>query len=193
MEHGVFYRFNKDATILAVDVNNIIIAGDSPRAVRRFKDNLSSCYGIKDMGNLQWLLGVGIDRDRKKRTISFSQAAYIQNIVKCFEMEDTKLLSIPINPGHNLTKSQQPVSEHNVEEMKNIPYREAIGLLVKFVLERDVGDVQMFRVVGCSGVSEVVGCSGVSEVVRCSDGLWLQLRCCTHNRYGPLFQSIGVV
>ena len=55
---------------------------------------------------------------------------------------------------------------------------------VKFMLERDVGVVRMFG---------VVGCSGVSEVVRCSDGLWLQLRCCAHNRYGPLFQSIGVV
>ena len=37
---------------------------------------------------------------------------------------------------------------------------------VKFVLERDFGVVWIFR---------VVGCSGVSEVVRCSDGLWLQL------------------
>ena len=55
---------------------------------------------------------------------------------------------------------------------------------VKFVLERDVGVVRMFG---------VVGCSGVSEVVRCLDGLWLQLRCCAHNRYGPLFSSIGVV
>ena len=55
---------------------------------------------------------------------------------------------------------------------------------VKFMLECDVGVVRIFGVVGCSGVSEVVGCS---------DGLWLQLRCCAHNRYGPLFQSIGVV
>ena len=107
-----------------------MIAGNSPRAIKRFKDNLSLCYGIKDMGTLQWLLGIGINRDRKNKTISFSQAAYIQKIVKCFEMEDTKLLSIPINPGHNLTKSQQLANEHDTEEMRNVPYRKVIGSLM---------------------------------------------------------------
>ena len=125
VEHTVFYRFN---------VNNITIASDSPRAVRRVNDNLSSRYGIKDMGNLQWLLGIGIDRDRKKRTISFSQVAYIQKIVECFEMEDAKLLLIPISPRHNLIKSQQPVSKHDIEEMKNIPYHKAIGSLMYAVI-----------------------------------------------------------
>ena len=52
VEHTVFYRFNKDATILAIEINDIMIAGNSPRAIKMFKDNLSSCYGIKDMGNL---------------------------------------------------------------------------------------------------------------------------------------------
>ena len=55
---------------------------------------------------------------------------------------------------------------------------------VKFVLERDFGVVRIFGVVGFLEVSEVVGCS---------DGLWLQLWCCAHNRYSPLFRSIGVV
>ena len=88
VEHAVFYRFDQDATILAVDVDDITIAGNSRRAVQRFKDQLSSRYGIKDMGNLCWLLGIGIDRDCKNRTISFSQAAYVQKIVERFSMED---------------------------------------------------------------------------------------------------------
>ena len=76
-EHAVFYDSTKDATILAVDVNDITITGNSPHPIKRFKDNLSSLYEIKDMGNLQWSLGTGIDRDRKNRTISFSQTVYI--------------------------------------------------------------------------------------------------------------------
>ena len=54
-----------------MDVNDITIAENSRRAVQRFKDQLSSHYGTKDMGNLHWLLGIGMDRDRKNRTISF--------------------------------------------------------------------------------------------------------------------------
>ena len=82
VEHAVFYRFDQDTTILAMDVDDITIAGNSHRAVQRFKDQLSSCYGIKDMGNLHWLLGIIIDRDCKNRMIFFSQAAYIQKMVE---------------------------------------------------------------------------------------------------------------
>ena len=53
-------------TILAVDVDDITIARNSPRAIQRFKNDLSSKYGIKD-------IGIKIKRDREKRMISFSQ------------------------------------------------------------------------------------------------------------------------
>ena len=56
--------------ILVVDVDDITITGNSPRAIKWFKDNLSSRYDMKD---IQWLLGIGIERDREKRMISFSQ------------------------------------------------------------------------------------------------------------------------
>ena len=74
--------------ILAVDVDDITIAGNSPRAVKRYKEDLGSQYGIKDMENLQWLLGIGIERNQKNQTISFSQTAYIQEIIEHFEMDD---------------------------------------------------------------------------------------------------------
>ena len=90
--------------------------------MQRFKNKLSSCYGIKDMGNLHWLLGIGIDRDHKNRTISFSQAAYMQKIVEHFKMEDMNPLSIPISPSHNPRKSQLLVSDLNIKEMRHIPY-----------------------------------------------------------------------
>ena len=111
VEHAVFYRFDQGTTILAVDVDDITIAGNSHRAVQIFKDQLSSRYGSKDMGNLCWLLGIGIDRDHKNCTISFSQAAYVQKMVERFGMEDANPLSIPIAPGHNLTQSQSPANE----------------------------------------------------------------------------------
>ena len=73
VEHTMFYQFDKDAMIITVDVDDITIAGNSPRAIKQFKNDLSSRYGIKDMGSIQWLLGIGIERDREKRMISFSQ------------------------------------------------------------------------------------------------------------------------
>ena len=135
----MFYRFDQDVTILAVDVDDITIAGNSHRAVQRFKDQLSSHYGIKDMGNLHWLLGIGIDRDCKNHTISFSQAAYVQKMLECFSMEDANPLSIPIAPGHNLSKSQSPTNDSDIEEMRNMPYQEAVGSLMYAVIATQTG------------------------------------------------------
>ena len=59
--------------------------------------------------------------------ISFSQTAYIQKIVEHFRMENAKPLSVPINPGHNPAKSQSPSDPWGIEEMKHIPYKEAVG------------------------------------------------------------------
>ena len=126
VEQAMFYQFDKDATILVVDVDNITITGNSPRAIKQFKDNLSLRYSIKYIGSLQWLLGIGIERDREKRTISFSQTTYIQMIIECFRMEEAKPLPVPLNPGHNLSKSQLPSDPQEIEEMRCIPYREAI-------------------------------------------------------------------
>ena len=134
MEHALFYRFDEDATILAVDVDDITITGNSLKAVKRFKEDLGSRYGIKDMGNLQWLLGIGIKRDQKNRMISFSQTAYIQKIIEHFEMDDAKPLSIPISPGHNLMKSHSPTDPNDIEDMRCIPYREAVGSLMYVVV-----------------------------------------------------------
>ena len=66
--------------------------------------------------------------------ISFSQTAYIQKIIKHFGMEGAKPLSVPINPGHNLTKSQSPSDPQALEELRCVPYREAIGSLMYVVI-----------------------------------------------------------
>ena len=52
VKHAMFYQFDQDATILAVDVDDITITGNPPRAIKWFKDDLSSRYSIKDMGSL---------------------------------------------------------------------------------------------------------------------------------------------
>ena len=66
--------------------------------------------------------------------ISFSQTTYNQKIVEHFRMEDAKPLSVPINPRHNLTKSQPSSDPQGLKEMKHIPYREAMGSLMCVVI-----------------------------------------------------------
>ena len=43
-------------------------------------------YTLTDKGEATWLLGVALKRDRARRTITLSQALYIQNILKRFSV-----------------------------------------------------------------------------------------------------------
>ena len=49
-------------------------------------------------------------------------------------MDDAKPLSIPINPGHNLTKSHSPIDPNDIKDMRRVPYREAVGSLMYAVV-----------------------------------------------------------
>ena len=51
-----------------------------------------------------------------------------------FDMEDANPLSIPITPGHNLSKSQSSVSNSEIEEMRDVLYWEAVGSLMYAVV-----------------------------------------------------------
>ena len=55
-------------------------------------------------------------------------------MVECFGMEDANPLSIPITPSHNLSKSQSPISEFDIEKMKDVPYWEAVSSLMYAVI-----------------------------------------------------------
>ena len=66
--------------------------------------------------------------------ISFSQTAYIQKIIECFKMDDTKPLLIPISPRHNLTKSHSPTNLNDIKDMRHVPYCKAVGSLMYAVV-----------------------------------------------------------
>ena len=51
--------------ILAVDVDDITIASNSKVGIHRFKDRLGTHYKIKDLGSLNWLLGLEVTRDQE--------------------------------------------------------------------------------------------------------------------------------
>src|SRR5882724_9057852 len=87
VEHAVFYQCDKDDyVIMAVDVDNLSIAGNTRSAIAKFKQQLCAKFKIKDMGELHWLLSIEVKRDCTACTITFSQAAYIERILCCFDL-----------------------------------------------------------------------------------------------------------
>jgi hypothetical protein len=68
--------------------------------------------------------------DKRLKTISLSQEVYINKILKHFNLQDIRLVSMPMNPNTKLSKDQCAISENDKSCMKNVPYRQAIGSLM---------------------------------------------------------------
>ena len=75
------------------------------------------------------MLGIRVGRDRISKTISLSQAAYIDSIIKRFDLLDAPPMQTPIDQKALLSKNQSPSTVHQ-EDMRNVPYREAVSSLM---------------------------------------------------------------
>jgi hypothetical protein len=95
----MFYKHvDGDCIIVAVDVDDLTMTGYSKHVISEFKDQLKLKFKVKDLGELHWLLGIGVQQDRAARTISFSQKAYIETILHHFNLQDANPVSMSLDP-----------------------------------------------------------------------------------------------
>jgi hypothetical protein len=110
-------------------VDDTTITGSSISLNKEFKRRISERFEITDLGSISWLLGLAIERNRTSRTLSISQKSYIETILRRFNLENAKSLSIPMDPNTHFSKDDCPSTDEEVTVMKKVPYREAIGAL----------------------------------------------------------------
>jgi hypothetical protein len=105
----------------------MVVTGNTIAAVQNFKSEISAYYDITDLGEIRWFLGFKIKRDQSARTISINRQAYITSMAQKFGVENGKDIRVPMLPGEVLTKEQCPFTPTQYDQMKKIPYLEAIG------------------------------------------------------------------
>ena len=131
-KHAVFHKHDdNDTLIVAVNIDDLTMAGNTKNTIHKFKDKLCTVLKIKDLGDLHW---IEVKCNCKLCTISFSQHVYIQKIIEKFGLQDAHPLSMPVDPHHKLSQSQSPSTAHQFDDMCNVPYREATGSLMYAVL-----------------------------------------------------------
>ena len=85
---------------------------------------------MNDLGVEKKILGMKICRDRKNRTLTLSQATYIEKVLQCFSTENPKAVSTPL-PGHlKLTKKMCPKTQEEEDKMSKVPYASVVGSLM---------------------------------------------------------------
>ena len=108
---SVFYlQIEVHIIILIIHVDDCIITGSSTKLIADYKVKFNACYALTDLGPVSWLLSLKVTRDCKNRTICLSQTAYINTMLDCFALTNTKPFCSPMVPGIIYSKDDSPSS-----------------------------------------------------------------------------------
>ena len=105
------YRKQDVRIIIPVYVDDMTIAAKSREQYQFVRDELAKHFKLHDLGPTSYLLGVQIERDRSKHSLSLSQRQYIVDVLERFGMSNCSLVKTPIDEHHKLSKTMAPQTE----------------------------------------------------------------------------------
>ena len=125
-DHSVYVRREGEKfMIILVYVDDLVLASNNKPMLQEFKTSMEKEFKMSDLGDAHHFLGLELIRDRKERIIKVRQARYAEDVLRRFNMEDSKPISTPMDPNARLTKSEEVVG---ADEKRW--YRSAVGSLM---------------------------------------------------------------
>ena len=83
--------------MIAIYVYDILLAGKIMKRMNTVKQALSQKFQVKDMGELNYFLGVKVVQDHNAGSVWIGQQSYTESILRKFGMQDAKKIQ---TPGH---------------------------------------------------------------------------------------------
>ena len=114
--------------IVGIYVDDLIIASPSLDQIQFVKNALMIKYSMKDLGELNTIIGIKVIRDRDG--ISMNQGKYIDAIVDRFNMNDAYAAYVPMLSNIKFTSYMDPLYDPIDLTTEDIPYRQAVGALL---------------------------------------------------------------
>jgi len=84
-------------TIIVLYVDDLIIVGSSIDLVNVFKKSIAAQFKIKDLGELKWVLGVEVRRNRQERTLELHQSSYVDQLLERHGMDGCNPVTTPMD------------------------------------------------------------------------------------------------
>jgi hypothetical protein len=82
--------------------------GNNKEIIQDVKTQFSSKFDMKDLSALNFILGMEIKRDWKKRKLWLNQRKYVETILQRFNMQECKPIKVHISIGVKLYVGQCP-------------------------------------------------------------------------------------
>ena len=111
--------------ILALYVDDTVIATNCKRMLADIKGKLCGQFHMEDLGEVKYILGMMVKRDREAGTLTIDQRCYLEGVLQRFGMENCNPVSTPLEPGRQLRKATE-----DDEEVDTHRYQEIVGCLI---------------------------------------------------------------
>ena len=94
-EQAVYTRGNTNTRIIVgVYVDDLIVTGEDPVAIKNFKKQMMGEFEMSDLGFLTYYLGIEVER--QKAGITIKQSAYAKKVLNQFGMASCNPVKIPM-------------------------------------------------------------------------------------------------
>ena len=133
------YLYSNGSTILwvAVYVDDALLLSNDASLRARFMSALTTRFPTDDKGELSWLLGISITRERKARTIHLSQELYVEDLIAKHASHITagqsRTYDAPMEEGLILTTEDCPAlgsTAHDEMSSRRPTYLSIVGGLL---------------------------------------------------------------
>ncbi|PWA96217.1 hypothetical protein CTI12_AA041970 [Artemisia annua] len=122
------YTKGNDFLALVIYVDDILLTGNNSTLINHFKHQLDITFSIKDLGQLNYYLG--IEFLRNSQGITMSQRKYALELLHSAKVLDLKPAHIPIDPIVKLNDTDgEPLSDPSL-------YRATVGKLLYLTITR---------------------------------------------------------
>ena len=118
--HCIFVKkfVDNDFIMFLLYVDDVLIVGQDTSKIDNLKKELSKSFGMKDFGSAKYIFGMKITRDRKSEKLWLPQEAYVEKVLKRFNMSKAKYVCSPLVGHFNLSSKHCPASEKEKQEMR---------------------------------------------------------------------------
>ena len=132
IDRCVFINTDADGNtcIISAYVDDLLIVANTLAVMHHVKAQLSGRFKMTDLGEIHFLLGWHIRRNRTQRMIFITQEKYAEKVLERFKFDAARPSKTPMEANTSLRHADRPELPSEIAAMANIPYREVIGSLM---------------------------------------------------------------
>jgi hypothetical protein len=131
VDNCIYFKIKESiCIILVLYVDDILLACSDKNLLHETKGFLSSNFDMKDLDDASYILGIEIHQDGTKSVLGLSQRAYIEKMLKRYNMHNCSSQPAPVVKGDKLGTFQGPRNLLEINQIKSIPYALAVGSIM---------------------------------------------------------------